>query len=532
MEKQVFNFTIFLLKETVTNVEDCLKNPRTLFSAPIKQEYGLEGKIFYCESIKNVPRWKYYLDEFASTRIDIMSNTSNKAVMIVRVKARFMALTFGYGRSFLNEEYIERNFGLRVSLNTINPNKMRSVNAATIEDMVVNTQRQASYSTTQDQFGLNVTNDIMKGITGEPSSKEIGNHISGKDSLIVSVFMTLSELKTKLELYYKEYLKETYKDNGFDWVDNIAEVRDIKVIESLNNELFDAIRKHQTDNLTIVPPETTDWDHVEGFCYSGMGKTTAKAENYRLDLDPMDYFNSVRPETNVKNKIKHDKLWAINSDETPFVVSSIYNAIVYQANYKGGNYILSSGSWYQVNNVFFDRVNSFITASIKMSSIVLPDCATNEKEGDYNERAAKGNADFCLFDKKLTSVEYGPKSIEACDIFTRQKQFIHVKNRGYSAQLSHLFAQGKVSAECFASDKEFRHQVSMRARKSFGTAVFDYKTRPKPDEFEVVYAIIHNNKQDLISHLPFFSKVNLMMTAQELERMHFKYSVCSVVKAS
>lgn len=109
-----------------------------------------------------------------------------------------MAIVFGYGRSFLKEECIERNFGLKVALNIINPNKMRSINAATIEDMVVTTQRQASYSTTQDEFGLNVTNDIMKGLTGEPYDAIYGNHISGKDSLVVSVFMEIAELKEKL----------------------------------------------------------------------------------------------------------------------------------------------------------------------------------------------------------------------------------------------------------------------------------------------------------------------------------------------
>lgn len=72
-----------------------------------------------------------------------------------------MAIVFGYGRAFLAEEHIERNFGLRVALNTINPDKMRSVNASTIEDMVVNTQRQASYKTSQEEFGINTTNDII-----------------------------------------------------------------------------------------------------------------------------------------------------------------------------------------------------------------------------------------------------------------------------------------------------------------------------------------------------------------------------------
>ena len=189
-------------------MKDCLKSPDFLSSSKIKSQLGLDGEIYYCDSNKKVPRWKPYLDELSSETIDIAENASNKAVVLVHIQDRIMAIVFGYGRSFLKEECIERNFGLKVALNIINPNKMRSINAATIEDMVVTTHRQASYSTTQDEFGLNVTNDIMKGLTGEPYDPIYGNHISGKDSLVVSVFMEIAELGEKLNLYYDAYKDE------------------------------------------------------------------------------------------------------------------------------------------------------------------------------------------------------------------------------------------------------------------------------------------------------------------------------------
>ena len=48
MEKQVVNLTIFLIKEHITDLKDCLKAPDTLSSSNIKHEYGMEGTIFYC----------------------------------------------------------------------------------------------------------------------------------------------------------------------------------------------------------------------------------------------------------------------------------------------------------------------------------------------------------------------------------------------------------------------------------------------------------------------------------------------------
>ena len=260
------------MKDYVDDLDDCLKCPNQLVSTSIKSQYNLHGKIYYCDSKRKQPRWKQYLDEYSIDPIIISDNASNKAVMVVEVKHRILAIVFGYGRSFLKEECIERNFGFKVALNTIDPNKMRSVNAATIEDMVVNTQRQASYSTSQDEFGLNVTNDIMKGVTGEPYDSRYGNHISGKDSLVVSVFMDFSELQDLLERYIDAYTAQRYKDIGFDWVDNVAEVRDSMLAETLDFELTSAIEKRETEHLHIAPPETTDWDQVVGFCYSGIKK--------------------------------------------------------------------------------------------------------------------------------------------------------------------------------------------------------------------------------------------------------------------
>lgn len=91
-----------------------------------------------------------------------------------------------------------------------------------------------------------------------------------------------------------------------------------------------------------------------------------------------------------------------------------------------------------------------------------------------------------------------------------------------------MFAQGKVSAECFSSDESFRKQIVDIAVEKFGTEPFDASVKPSSNEYEIIYAIIDDKDSDINTKLPFFSKVNLMLTAQELERMHFRYSVCLI----
>ena len=525
MDKQIFNFTIFLLKDSVDDFDDCLKEPRKLIRNTLKHQYGLDGKIFFSPSNTKAPRWKAYLEELSSEAIEIEDNASNKALMLVKVKNRIMGIVFGYGRSFLKEDKIERNFGFKVALNLINPKKMRSINAATIEDMVVNTQRQASYSTSQEEFGLNITNDIMKGVTGEPFDSKYGNHISGKDSLVVSVFMEMNELKDKLNLYLDAITSNRYKEIGFDWVDNVCEVRDSILSEALDFDLADAVAKKDISHLHIAPPETTDWAQVIGFCFSGIGKKTNERESYDLNLDLETYMDKLRADTNIYQKIRRDKLLAMNVDESVFPISSIYAALVYQTTYEGKTYILCDGSWYEINTSFYDAVHTFVQSRVPVSTIVLPACPANVKEDGYNKLAADSNQNFCLMDQRMVSVEDGPKKIEACDIFTADKQLIHIKNKGQSSQLSHLFSQGKVSAQCFVDDEEFRRQVLEISKEKFSADVFNFQAKPNSKEFEVIYGIIDKKIGTLNNSLPFFSLVNLMLTAIELERMHFKYSV-------
>lgn len=181
-----------------------------------------------------------------------------------------------------------------------------------------------------------------------------------------------------------------------------------------------------------------------------------------------------------------------------------------------------------IEEQFYDRVVAEMQR-IPESNIDFPICNAGETEGEYNKRISE-KPEFCLMDKRLVGVLDGPKKIEACDIFTNKKQMIHVKKKYDSANLSHLFAQGKVSAECFMSDETYRKSVYDEVKKYLGDNIFDYRQKPSQNEFEIVYAIISKKVEPLEKALPFFSMVNLMMSVQELDRMHMRYSVKIIQK--
>ena len=63
-------------------------------------------------------------------------------------------------------------------------------------------------------------------------------------------------------------------------------------------------------------------------------------------------------------------------------------------------------------------------------------------------KKAANTHSYHLLDKKLIKSNRTTTSIELCDLMIANKQVYYVKHRkGGSAGLSHLFAQGSVSAE-------------------------------------------------------------------------------------
>lgn len=131
---------------------------------------------------------------------------------------------------------------------------------------------------------------------------------------------------------------------------------------------------------------------------------------------------------------------------------------------------------------------------------------------------------YCLMDRNL--IMFGGSRIEFCDLYSSERQMIHVKKYTGSSVLSHLFMQGLVSAESFL-DKEFRALVNEKLGNEF--------TVPERDEdfsvsdYEVVYVIASRHiREDGKPQIPFFSKVSLHAAVKQLRRLKYRVSIKGV----
>src|SRR2546425_782967 len=109
-----------------------------------------------------------------------LHNASSAAVLIVTVSEKTFVLTFGYGRSLLRPGVWEEDFGLRVTLNAVDPLRIRSVDRFKFDAISQHSQIQASRDANIVEFGLDVEQDLLRAVTGKPRDPTLANQLTGK----------------------------------------------------------------------------------------------------------------------------------------------------------------------------------------------------------------------------------------------------------------------------------------------------------------------------------------------------------------
>lgn len=156
---------------------------------------------------------------------------------------------------------------------------------------------------------------------------------------------------------------------------------------------------------------------------------------------------------------------------------------------KSGNdiYVLWNGQWCRIAKKFADKLRKEID-DIPVGKASLPAKTKIKREAQFLQDVVAKNSDFALMDQDDVWCDNAGSEIEACDLFSIERQFIHVKRRSHGASgLSHLFAQGRNAAEAFLKDESFRKALKSKLN-SKGTK-FGRKiplVKPNPESFEVV----------------------------------------------
>ena len=398
---------------------------------------------------------------------------------------------------------------MKVALNIGGETSLRAVDKTCLDVVEIKSKAQSSKEVGIENFDFDFETDILKSITAK--NEDGSSTLSGRDSVSIGAAVKLDTLREFLSDLLIKYESDAYKEK-FSWVDNIAEERDKSVIARLIQLLIEKVMI-EDPCVWLAIPEVIIWEEMWGFAYKKRRNPVVR-QDIHLEQWLSEIVNGEEIDLNFLKR-KMIFLYDINCDL--YKKWPTYHCLNAEIDLDGQKYILNDGSWYLLNTDFVNEVNGFYDA-IEVSSVELPPYAT-KNEPEYNIYVAATYASvFDLMDRKTISIGGGRSSVQFCDLFTKDKQLIHVKKYGGSSVLSHLFQQGVVSGELFISSESFRGEVNNRLSDDYKLENVD--NRPNPAEYEICYAIMSDVPGDL--QIPFFSKVVMKHAIKRLQAYGYK----------
>jgi uncharacterized protein (TIGR04141 family) len=502
---------LFLLKEGVGLEQVLAEDHQDLEVYALIPSLRFKGEIRVKPSDSHPPGWLEFIQSGTRRTIDGLTSQNPSALLSISVDERIFCVAYGSARYWIKDENIERRFGMLVTLNCVHHKKIRSVDREEFDTITKMTRSQTSTSSSMDNFGLNVQRDLVRSVTGEPEDNAFALHITGSDNLVLHGPQSFEDLDAKCREAYRLFQLETYKER-YAWIDNFQRVRDNVKIASLETELSEAIKRNAVEDLFLTPPNIVDPQEQYEFRYpSGrVSYPDLRLDDLLRDRDVSD----VSIDWLKKQHIREFR----NGGAKPWRKFPVFDALIYETRIDDKLFALSHGEWFEIDQNYVRQVNDELNLIPEHPTLVLPQANIGEREPVYLERAtAEANGVFDLLDQKTVTYGGGHSSIEICDLLSVDRNLIHVKAKTKSSTLSHLFAQGLVSAQ-HLRDVRFRRL----ARNECTTHGHIFDTEDfKTSDHAVTFAIITAATNDIKEALPFFSKQSLANAARELRNMQY-----------
>jgi uncharacterized protein (TIGR04141 family) len=513
------SLNVFLLKHDI-RPDVALMSAAGLSHMRLQVSERTRGDLYVKPSPQRIPYWWSLFEPSLGPVPADVRNSSSAAVLFLVASERLFALTFGYGRTLLRPGTWEEDFGLRATLNAVDPLRIRSVDRVKFDAISQHSQIQASRDADIVEFGLDVEQDLLRAVTGKPRDSTLASQLTGKDALKADVRVNLSGIPDLLARFLVAFGQETYKEN-FPWVDHINEVRDVSQRERLDAILVERIAERNFERLWLAIPDRVDWEGMAGFKYRDTQRAAVYDDVYFPTFLEQEGSGFVATIDTLKNR---RRIYLV-SLETDLAVEQwpLYRCIYCEIDVAGETFLLNNGKWYRISTDFLQSVNNSFEV-LREENVGLPNYL-QDSEAAYNQSVADTQPDqYCLMDGKLIRLP-GRDEIEFCDLYSVSKTIIHVKRYRGSATLSHLFSQGVVSGELFRTLPDFRVAVNGYLLPQFRFR--DADRRPSDEEFKVMFGIVSKSRRSLT--LPFFSRVNLRNAAQRLKAFGYRVAITKIL---
>ena len=493
-------------------------------SNSLKEEHSLENNVLASSLpsgatlclLNNAPYTPWWANYFGISKN--ISQVSKGALIFLPVDGRCFVISFGHVHHNLKEDSYEYDFGLRVTLNAVDPKKLKSTDI--LEPSA------ARRRTTQPSVACEITffdfdrdSNILKRLTGAVKKEysDLFRQATGASSLRISSKVASNELPqvcSKLLALYKSNEYETI----FPGIKNIEPIKDPSLIRRLDEKLLSAFHQHD-ENIALSVPDILNYIENVFVSFLGCGKqmlfSDASIENYFEQLSENNYqIHEINVDT-----LKSHRLAVTDENESPKDTYSIYKCLIFDTTLDedGECFSLCEGCWYKADSSYLKKIHQELDAYYEEQD--LPEY-NHKTEGEYNLYVAKNNPSIICLDASNTSPS-GQTQIEPCDLLyynDKKSIFYHVKVSTRSSSLSHLFNQGMNSIEIIKSDKMAKDKFIELIKKSSNNFIEELCSCVEQNQFKIVYAIVtYKDKSHKSYNLPLFSRISLRRSIKSLE---------------
>jgi uncharacterized protein (TIGR04141 family) len=520
---QTHSFSIYLLKSGF-GADNSVKNVDRLLVPDNPGKIPSGAKLFVLDAPPHPPWWKDFWG------IDLqLSQASKGALIILPIEERNFALCFGHVSHYLRDESYEYDFGIRVTLNALDPEKIKSTDL--VEPASAKRQRiQSPVEAGLGNFDFDRDTNVVKSLTGKVKEeyKELFKHATGSSNLRLSSNISPEEIvelcKTLLTLYKKNDFQNVlqYQD-----ILNVVPVKDPTKIIKLDEKLIAAF-KAKASELMLTIPDLVNYEEEPSIRFAGGGDGLTYDDISMLRFYEYLESHQINIESFDITSLDGYRLVTCNEDGDRSKSYKIYDAIIFDTKLDDphSSFHLCDGNWYEVNGEFVKKISDYLDKFFKDS--IFPEYE-HENEEEYNKGVSEAHKEYICLDR-TDIAPMGQKQVEPCDLYTVNEEksvYCHVKVSTRSSLLSHLFSQGSGSINLIRGEEESRRKLkNLIMEKINGNDLGRYLAPIDQGKEKIVYIIATKKNQDGKSgNLPLLSKISLYKAIKHLRLLRSEVEI-------
>lgn len=519
--------SIYLIKNNFVERNEYLKDIEscTHYIVPIS---GHESANVYLKTVpsKNHSWNKLLPTELSGIDWNIFRTSSLYGLLLIQVHGRVFALTSGFGRYLLHPFSVENRFGFKAVLNSVDPQTIQQLSKTTLSQNPKTSIEQVSKGVTLGQFGVDGFTDLISRVKGKSKIENLGLSLDGEDALKISVPHELDQLPELLNECLTFYDSNEYK-TYFPEIDNLAQVKDKEqklflnthLESSLNSELELALAGSElSGDIWASIPEIVFDEEFECFTY----KDSENALRY-YDIELKNIFaerylkrdRTKKRDVSISSLAK-DQIYIRKANGVTYPKWRALNCINAIIENDDEQYFFLEGQWFRASLSYVESLDQKISG-IPSANFSFNNWPQHVSEKNYLEtRPLVSQQNYIVLDRNNIYIE-GQSPVEPCDIYTENKQMIHLKRYGSSSLLGHLFNQGYVSGDLLINSVEYKEKFNEKLEDEY--KIYDID----PSDFTVAFVI--GSKYPENPKLPLFSKITLTKAYDELRKKGFQVTL-------